>query len=374
MAINEGELDTSGAVRPAPPTKRALFGWLSLFVAALLLLIMTFLPVPYVIQRPGPVYNTLGTAQNSAGEQVPLIEISGVETYPTSGQLDLLTVNVRGNRENSPTWAELAYAWFSPAQAILPMDAVFPRGQTTAERNEQNQQLMVSSQSEATAAALLSLGYEVDVVPVVSEFVEGSTADGVLHAGDQIISANGKEIDEAEELRDVISASNGEPISIVILRDGIEQTVTVSPALMQTDEGQVWRIGVIFGYEFVFPFDVKIQIDQVGGPSAGMMFALGIIDKLTPGELNGGKHIAGTGTMSVDGTVGKIGGIRQKMVAARDAGATVFLAPAGNCSEVVGHTPEGIEVFAVEDLDDALEVLGSVRDGSGLDELARCTS
>ena len=121
-----------------------------------------------------------------------------------------------------------------------------------------------------------------------------------------------------------------------------------------------------------FPFDVKIQLDNVGGPSAGMMFALGIIDKLSDGELNGGQKVAGTGTISADGTVGPIGGIRQKLFGARDAGADWFLAPASNCDEVTGHVPDGIRVFAVATLDDSLAALKAISSGTGLDALPTC--
>ena len=103
-----------------------------------------------------------------------------------------------------------------------------------------------------------------------------------------------------------------------------------------------------------------------------MMFALGIIDTLTPGSLNGGEKVAGTGTISADGTVGPIGGIRQKLWGAKDAGADWFLAPESNCDEVVGHVPDGLRVFAVEDLDDSLAVLDAIRDGGDLDALPTC--
>ncbi|MBN9170726.1 MAG: ATP-dependent serine peptidase containing a PDZ domain protein, partial [Microbacterium sp.] len=122
------------------------------------------------------------------------------------------------------------------------------------------------------------------------------------------------------------------------------------------------------------PIDVTIQLNNVGGPSAGMMFALGIMDTLTPGQLNGGKSIAGTGTITADGTVGPIGGIRQKLYGAKEAGASYFLAPDSNCDEVVGHVPSGLRVFAVKKLDDSLAVLDALRSGGDLDALPTCTA
>jgi PDZ domain-containing protein len=114
---------------------------------------------------------------------------------------------------------------------------------------------------------------------------------------------------------------------------------------------------------FKFPFQVKINIGNVGGPSAGMMFALAIIDKLTPSNLTGGKFIAGTGEIEVDGAVDPIGGIQQKMAAARAAGATVFLAPADNCSDTAGSVPAGLRVVKVSTLRGAIGALKAVKAG-----------
>jgi PDZ domain-containing protein len=125
--------------------------------------------------------------------------------------------------------------------------------------------------------------------------------------------------------------------------------------------------------DYDFPIDVTIQLNNVGGPSAGMMFALGIIDTLTPGELNAGETVAGTGTITAGGEVGPIGGIRQKMWGARDAGAEWFLAPEANCDEVVGHIPGDLQVFSVATLDDALDVLDAVREDGDLEALPTCT-
>ncbi len=128
-------------------------------------------------------------------------------------------------------------------------------------------------------------------------------------------------------------------------------------------------LGVLLQYQFKFPFDVKISLEKVGGPSAGMMFALGIVDTVTPGDLTGGKHVAGTGTITPDGAVGPIGGISQKMHGARSGGATLFLAPAANCDEVVGHIPDGLQVVRVENLAEArkaVELAASGADTSGL--------
>jgi PDZ domain-containing protein len=327
-----------------------------------------------VIQRPGPVYNTLGTAASAEGEQVPLISVAGAQTYPTDGALDLLTVQVVGNRERTPSWFELALAWFDPTRAVLPIDAVFPEGTSTEERNSESAAMMVDSQQEATAAALTELGYDVGATLTVHSFVEDSAAAGVLVEGDAILSADGAEVMDAASLREIVNEGGGDPVELVIERDGEELTVPVTPKETEVDGETTLLLGITLMTQYDFPIDVSIQLNNVGGPSAGMMFALGIIDTLTPEELNGGENVAGTGTITADGTVGPIGGIRQKLWGAQEAGAEWFLAPESNCDEVVGHVPDGLQVFAVETLDDALAALEAVREGGDVDALPTCSA
>lgn len=369
--------DENVTITPAPRrrmSRGALVGVWALAVALVVLLVITFLPTSYVIQRPGPVYNTLGTATSAEGEQVPLISVSGAQTYPTEGALDLLTVQVVGNRERTPSWFELALAWFDPTKAVLPIDVVFPEGTTTEERNSESAAMMIDSQQEATAAALTDLGYDVGATLTVHSFVEDSAAEGVLVEGDAILSANGMPVTDAAALREIVNEGEGDPVDLLIQRDGEETTVSITPKETEIDGEKTLLLGVTLMTAYDFPIDVTIQLNNVGGPSAGMMFALGIIDTLTPEELNGGESVAGTGTITADGTVGPIGGIRQKLWGAKDAGAEWFLAPASNCDEVVGHVPDGLQVFSVETLDDALAALEVVRDGGDVEALPTCTA
>jgi len=360
--------------RSSTQSRRFAAGVWALVVALVALLVLSFLPTGYVIQRQGPVVNTLGTAENADGEDVPLISVSGAQTYPTGGALDLTTVQVLGNREQTPSWFELALAWFDPAEAVLPVDSIFPAGTTTEQRNEENAALMVDSQKEATAAALTQLGYTVREHVGVGALPKDSPATGILQVGDEIVSAGGTTITDTAQLRSVINDRGGEPVDLVIRRDGEERPVTITPARTESEDGPVWIIGITTERDFDFPIDVTIQLDRIGGPSAGQMFALGIIDTLTPGELNGGEQVAGTGTIDAAGTIGPIGGIRQKLYGARDAGASYFLAPKENCGEVVGHVPSGLRVIPVSTLDDSLGALDAIRTGTGVDELPVCAA
>lgn len=359
-------------VRRRPVSRPLRVGVWALAVALVALLTLTLLPSTYVIQRPGPVFNTLGSAPDSSGADVPLITVKGAPTFPTSGALDLLTVQVVGNRERTPSWFELALAWFDPAKAVLPLDDVFPQGQTTEQRNQESAVMMVDSQKEATAAALTQLGYDVKPMVEVYALTDDSAAQGILQKGDIIRSANGQAITETDQLRTIINAGAGAPVRLAIERSGASENVEVTPKQATVDGKSTWLVGISTMHDYDFPIDVTLQLNNVGGPSAGMMFALGIIDTLSDGNLNGGAQVAGTGTIDAAGTVGPIGGIRQKMYGAVGAGATYFLAPRDNCDEVVGHVPSGLRVFSVATLKDSLQVLSTIRDKGDLDALPTC--
>jgi PDZ domain-containing protein len=353
-------------------SRASLAGIWALTISLIVLLVITFLPTSYVIQRPGPVYNTLGTAESADGTEVPLISVEGAESFPTEGSLDLLTVQVVGNRERTPSWFELATAWFDPSRAVVPLDSVFPEGQSSEQRDEESAALMVDSQKEATAAALTELGYDVGAKLTVHSFTEDSASQGALEEGDVILAGNGTPVADAEALRDIVNAGRGAPVELSIVRAGQEQVVSVTPNETDAEGETLWLLGITLMNDFDFPIDVTIQLNNVGGPSAGMMFALGIIDTLTPDELNGGEAVAGTGTIDAEGVVGPIGGIRQKMWGAVDAEAEWFLAPEENCDEVVGHIPDGLRVFSVGTLDDALAVLEAIRTDGDLETLPVC--
>jgi Lon-like protease len=356
----------------APPrARRRRLGWGILGAGLVGLVVVALVPAPFVIEQPGPVYNTLGEV--TVGEEsVPLIEIPGEKTYPTAGSLDMLTVSIRGNRENLPNWLEVAGAYFDASRAVVPVDQIYPAGQSVEQSNQQGAVDMANSQKAAVAAALTDLGYDLPSTLSVVETQPEAPADGVLEAGDVILSVNGKTFADVTGLRAEIAANGTEaPAVFDIVRDGNHLTLDITPELSAGDNPAP-VVGIVVGSEYDFPFEVKIQLENVGGPSAGMMFALGIIDKLTPGELNGGENIAGTGTIDATGAVGAIGGIRQKLYGASNAGASYFLAPASNCDEVTGHIPAGLTVLSVATLDDALAALEAISDGGDTDALPAC--
>lgn len=355
---------------------RSVRGWrrvgITLLVVAILgSLAFALVPAPYVIEQPGPVFNTLGSVDNGT-KTVPMIEIPGQKTYPTSGSLDMLTVNISGSRQQAPSWFEVATAWLDPSRAVVPIAEIYPAGTTVQQSNQQGAVDMQNSQKDAVAAALIHLGYSLPATVTVAALSPKSPSDGVLKPGDSVLSVNGTPTDSVDGLRALIAkAGAGAPTSFVVTRAGVKKTVSITPELSGgTPSTPI--IGIIPAISYTYPFDVNIELENVGGPSAGQMFALGIIDKLTPGFLNGGAKVAGTGTIDAAGTVGPIGGIRQKLYGARDAGAKYFLAPYTNCDEVTGHIPAGITVFAVKTLSDSIADLTAIRTGSSRAGLLTC--
>jgi len=334
---------------PAPST----VGWIVLFLGVIGTIAIGLSPSPYVVERPGPVYDVLGSTGTGAKAK-PLIGIpSSQTTYPTTGALDMLTVYVDGQPQTPVNWISVAMSWFDPSRSVVPMDEVYAPGTTNDEADKQDQVEMASSQQEATAAAFTRLGVAYTTTVVVGQVVDGTPAEGVLQAGDELVSVGGVPVTGLAQLQRAIQAhGTATPLAFQVRRDGALKDVEISPAVNADTKKPA--IGILTGARYAFPYTVSFALSDVGGPSAGMMLALGIYDKLTPGSLTGGAHIAGTGEITAAGDVGAIGGIRQKMYGARDAGATWFLAPASNCDEVVGHVPAGLRVVKVSTLEQAL--------------------
>ncbi|MGT2424917.1 YlbL family protein [Amnibacterium kyonggiense] len=358
--------------RPATSPSRVITVFALL--AAVLVVVVALLPSPYAVEQPGPVYDTLGSS-GTGSDRAPLISISDRRTYPTSGQLDLLTVSVLGTVSSGPSWLDLAEAWLDPTKAVIPLEAVFPQGESQQQADQESAQEMTSSQQSAIAAALTELHYDVHGTVTVGTVEPGSAAQGRLRRGDVVTEYDGRRIQDACSLQDAVIAGGTKPSTVVVTRDGASRTLDVTPRRVSDGAGGTRPLlGVTTSASITPPFPVRLRIDDVGGPSAGMMFALGIIDKLTPGSLTGGRHVAGTGTICGDGTVGAIGGIVQKMAAARAAGATLFLAPAANCDDVAGHIPGGLDVVAVDTLSDSLDALEHVRDQGSVRGLPTCSA
>jgi Lon-like protease len=347
-----------------PSLRAASRRQLTLFVAICGVLVAAlaavFVPVPYVILSPGPTLNTLG--KGPAGRS--LIQISGHPVYPTAGHLNLVTVSFQGGPSDSLNVFAALRAWLTPHEAVVPQEELFVPGQTQQQVVQQDTQQMTSSQQTATAAALCVLGIKFQVVDTVAVVAKGLPADGVLRRGDVITAVDGKPVTCKASAASLIRArSPGDPVTLTVARTAGGHRVIRRFHLKTAAIQGTPVVGVKVTEHYVFPFNVKIRVGDIGGPSAGLMFALGIVDKLTPGNLTGGRFVAGTGEISADGTVSAIGGIQQKMAGARQAGATLFLTPAANCADTSGAVPAGMRLVKVRNLAGAVSALHALAAG-----------
>jgi PDZ domain-containing protein len=251
-------------------------------------------------------------------------------------------------------------AYLSPSQSVIPFEYVYPKDQTQEERDQSNAAEMVDSQAESIAAAMTYLGYSVEGGATVVSTSAGMPADGVLLPDDVVIALNDVPVSSIDTLRAAVQdAGASNPVSLTVIRDGTTIVTTLTPV---SKDGTA-LIGLLGQTKYTYPFEVTIHLNDVGGPSAGLMFALGIIDKVTPEDMTGGKNFAGTGTIDAAGNVGPIGGIRQKMYSALAAEAPYFLAPRDNCDEVVGNVPQGLQVFAVATITEAVTAVSTAASG-----------
>jgi PDZ domain-containing protein len=349
-------------------SRRTLAGLLALGLLVVLGAVAITRPVDYVTFRPGPTMNVLGKYDGKT-----IVNVSGHKTYRDDGALRMVTVYAGGPGENT-NLVELLYGWIDPDIAVLPK-SIYDKGETDETNRQQSAVQMSSSQDNATAAALsaLGIGYRTEVE--VSGVAKDGASAGKLEKGDVLLAVDGKTTADPNRLVEVIRAIKpGTPTVLTVRRDGkeLQIRVTTKPA---EDDPKASRIGVSIQPDFVFPFKVRIRLpDTVGGPSAGMMFALSIYDVLTPGSLTGGKTIAGSGEITPDGTVGPIGGIGQKLPAAQRDGAKIFLVAADNCAEAVRahYDADKMRLVKVTKLADAIKDVETWRDNPKAD-LPRCT-
>ncbi len=322
---------------------RSLWRWLTGMVAAFGLgVAANTVAIPYVIFEPGPAIDVLGT-ESVDGEDRLRIQVEQAPTYPTMGQLDFTTVLLRGGPGRSVTVVDVLTAWLDPESDVYDYEQIYPPQVTREEVDEFNRVQMATSQQTSVVVALRALGRQVPEIVTVTRVAEGAPSGDALQAGDVLVSVAGKPVDDHRVLRERIEqTAAGAAIEVVVERDG--QQVTLHPMTRSADDGRT-VLGIVLGVDYELPFPVTIDADNVGG----------------------------SGTISHSGQVGPIGGIAQKLVGARRAGAAYFLAPADNCAEVIGREPDGLTVVPVASFEEARRAVTEIAVGHGVD-LPRCTT
>src|SRR5699024_86597 len=317
------------------------------------------LTVPYAAQGPGPTVDTLS---NVEGKDV--VEISGAETYDTSGQLNMTTVAVRTNMSLSQAIGR----WLTTDDTIVPLETVIPTATASEERQQANEQAFVQAEAAATVTAMDYLDIPVHVV--VAGVMEESAAVDVVKPQDVVLAVDGQDVAEPAEVQEIIRAkSPGDAVTLTLENDGKkrEETVTLGE---HPEDSTIPLLGVTMTSAPRDGMNVTYNLQDAGGPSAGMMFSLAVIDKLTEEDITGGHFVAGTGTIAEDGTVGPIGGIEHKIDAAEEAGAELFLAPAANCEAATSRDAGDMVIASVNNLDDAVQAMDDFAHGKEVNTCA----
>ncbi|MFL6089066.1 MAG: PDZ domain-containing protein [Aeromicrobium sp.] len=348
----------------APESARVGRRYLSLLVGSLSLITLVcvtlLLPVPYVVLSPSLAFNTLGRFDGK-----PMITFSKkVKTYKTSGAIDFTTVAVT-RPEAHLSLVEAIVAYFTPGKEVIRRRAIYPEGESAKDSQKVSHLLFTSAQYSARVAAVRAAGYKVPIVPVVRDVTKGYPAAGKLEPGDVLVKINGERMKSSLDAFTAIGIKKpGDHIAITYRRDSQLHTVKLTAAANPDDRKRA-RIGITMATPKI-PFKIDFHTgSQIGGSSAGAMFAVAIYDRLTPGSLTGGRHIAGTGTIELDGAVGPIGGVRQKLVGAAQSGATVFLVPAANCADAALDADRhgrahGMRLVRIDTLDSAIKSVGAL--------------
>lgn len=334
---------------------------------AVLVLLAAVIPSPYVIERPGPVVDVLGSVEID-GEKTPVLEVAGGRDV--DGDLNLLTVSTHGAPGRPASWLSLLPALVDPSQQAVPMDQLYPAGVTEEQVDSLNEGLMTASQTQAEAAAARALGEPVEVRLRVAEVQDEGAAAGLLEKGDEIRSVDGEAVEDFPDLRDRLArAGVGRPLEIGVERHGEALSFEVT---LRASEGSGPMLGVTISSDYDLPIDADFSLDRIGGPSAGLMFALGIYAELAPEDPLGGQRVSGTGTIDDRGGVGAIGGLTQKMWAASRAGGGLFLMPLGNCADLPERIPPGLEIAPVATLGEAVAAIEGAAEGKAPAGIAAC--
>lgn len=327
-------------------------------------------PVPYTTLRPGPTFNTLGDFDGD-----PMFEFGDdVKTHSVDGRLDFTTVNV-SRADAHVTFAEAAKVWLTPNAQVVPDSSAHPDDESEEGSQRRGEMQLSASKQSSQVAALRSAGYTVAEHAEVVSVADDGAAAGKLKKDDEIVAVEDTRTDTSADVVDAVSEHDvGDRVSVRVRRDGDNQednkednkedkkNVRIKLG-RDPDDSKKPRIGITVGRGFDLPVKITNNVgEQIGGPSAGLMFALAIYDRLESGSLTGGAKIAGTGEVSPEGEIGPIGGVRQKMAGAHQDGAAIFLVPSDNCDTATDGDDFGMRLIRVSTLDEAIDSLEKLAD------------
>jgi PDZ domain-containing protein len=345
-------IPTAPAAEPARRRRLHPAAWAAIVVGVAVVIAVVaaaVVHVPYVTLAPGSTYST-----------EERVEIEGAATYPASGEVVFTTVSI----DDTVTVFEAVDGWRDDAVTVVDEEQFF-QGQTREDNERYNQVAMQSAKDDAVLVALRKLGYAITEHNRGAQVISvepGTPADAALLIGDVITAVDAQPVATADELIQAVGSHGpGDSIDVAVEDLNGKRSVQVVLAANPEDSSKGF-LGIRTSTFVDYSTDVQVTIDsgRVGGPSAGLAFTLAILDLLTPGELTGGRVIACTGEITLDGAVGGIGGVAQKAVAVHRAGIEVFIVPEGNAAEARAHAPDGLTIVPVRTLDDALAYLSTI--------------
>lgn len=347
-------------------TRQTWTATVSAVLFVVLAAVIALVPVPYVTWSPGGTYDLLGEAGGK-----PVISVSGAETFPTRGRLLMTTVALTA-ADSTLSLPEVFFSYWLPSREVLPRSSVYGVGDDVGDITEEETRQMTDSQSEAVVAALRQSGVEVIPWPMVQSVSSSGPASGRLQPGDLIQAVGGSTTTSTQAVLDKVADVHvGESVRFTVLRDGQQVEVDVTTR-STTAEPEKPIVGITVTTGYTYKPTIEFAVDPaVGGSSAGLMFGLALVDRLTASNLVGDRVVAGTGTLGADGVVGRIGGVQEKIAAASRDGASVFLLPRDNCADV-GPVPAGLRIVPVDTLGEGVDALKALLDPEAARAVAGC--
>lgn len=337
----------------------------SSFVA--LALLLALVPVPYVIYSPGRAYDVLGT--DSQG--TPLVQVDGIPSYDHSGELYMTTLALT-RPDARISLPEALFAYWAPRRDALPRHLIYTTGKSSEEVRLEERQMMNVAQQDAVVAALRAANVPVEEMPVVRSVSVSGPANGRLQPGDLIIAVDNQAAPTHTRVAEMIrGAPVGESIRLTVQRDRRIVNVDVWTTAASNNAGMA-SVGIDVSTGFRYEPTVSFGVSQeIGGSSAGLVFALAIYDAITPHDVIAERSVAGTGEIDADGRVSSINGLHEKIAGAERVDANVFLVPGDNCRDLAGLRTD-LELIRVDTLDDAVTGLRHLGDPATRHRVPRC--
>ncbi|MGH3787219.1 MAG: YlbL family protein [Pseudonocardiaceae bacterium] len=332
--------------------RRWLAGVVVVALVALMGWALVAVPLPLFVISPG-----------SALQVSERIEFPTRAKDELSGQLLLTTVQI-----SQPNTFQAVDAWLDDDKDVIQREQVIPDDVDPSAYFQAQRQVFEESGQLAAAAGLRAAGFPVTVTgngAEVAAVSPNAPAQGVLREGDLITAAGDQPIQTASALVSAVSARRiGDELALTVRRDGTTTQLRVTLGRSAQQPGPVLGVAIrTVGFDIDLPFPVQVDAGQIGGPSAGLLMALTVYDLAEDGDLTRNRIIAGTGTIDAQGNVGPVGGVEQKIEAAVQADAQIFLAPAGEVDQARVAAGDRLQVIGVATLDDALNALKAPSSG-----------